>query len=75
MKSLVRWRACERHHREPNERAATRFSPTITLRVGQITADGQLPAGYALTEQRLDETEVGEGTAIPRSSTPRARPA
>jgi hypothetical protein len=34
------------------------------LRVGQITADDHLPAGYALTEQRLDKTEVGEGTAI-----------
>jgi hypothetical protein len=46
-----------------SKKAATRFSPTI-LRVGQITADDHLPAGYALTEQRLDETEVGEGTAI-----------
>lgn len=34
------------------------------MRVGQITADNQRPEGYALTEQRLDETEVGEGTAI-----------
>ena len=23
-----------------------------------------MPAGYALTEQRLDETEVGEGTTV-----------
>ena len=34
------------------------------LRVGQITADNQLPTGYALKEQRLDETEVGEGTTV-----------
>ena len=34
------------------------------LRVGQVTADNQIPEGCAIVEQRLDETEVGEGTAI-----------
>jgi hypothetical protein len=34
------------------------------LRVGQITADDHVPVGHALTEQRLDKTEVGEGEAI-----------
>ena len=32
------------------------------LRVGQITQDTRIPEGYTLQEQRLDETEVGEGT-------------
>ena len=32
------------------------------LRVGQVTQDSRLPPGHALAEQRLDETEVGEGT-------------
>ena len=32
------------------------------LRVGQVTEDSRLPPGIALAEQRLDETEVGEGT-------------
>jgi hypothetical protein len=34
------------------------------LRVGQITQDTQLPEGQILTEQRLDETEAGEGTTV-----------
>jgi hypothetical protein len=34
------------------------------LRVGQLTGDTRLPEGCTLTEQRLDETEVGEGTAL-----------
>ena len=34
------------------------------LRVGKITADNRLPEGYTLAEQRLDQTGVGEGTAI-----------
>ena len=34
------------------------------LRVGQITQDTRLPDGYALHEQRLDETETGEGTTV-----------
>ena len=33
------------------------------LRVGQITHDTRLPEGMELREQRLDETEVGIGTA------------
>jgi hypothetical protein len=34
------------------------------LRVGQITRDTEIPEGHTLQEQRLDETEVGEGTTI-----------
>jgi hypothetical protein len=32
------------------------------LRGGQITEDNRVPDGYSLVEQRLDETEAGEGT-------------
>jgi hypothetical protein len=32
--------------------------------VGQITADDRLPEGYTLTEQRLDETEVGDNPRL-----------
>jgi|HubBroStandDraft_1064217.scaffolds.fasta_scaffold213482_2 heme-degrading monooxygenase HmoA len=62
-KSLVRWRTHMRHH-EVQQKGRDEILADYHLRVGQITADDQLPAGYALTEQRLDETEVGEGTAI-----------
>jgi hypothetical protein len=34
------------------------------LRVGQLTQDTRLPDGFALHEQRLDETEIGEGTTV-----------
>src|SRR6516164_7695714 len=62
-KSLVRWRTRMRHH-EVQQKGRDEILADYHLRVGQITADNQVPAGYALTEQRLDETEVGEGTTV-----------
>src|SRR5215471_14488154 len=60
-KALVRWRTRARHH-EVQERGRTSVFLDYHLRVGQVTRDTALPAGYALQEQRLDETEVGAGT-------------
>ena len=34
------------------------------LRVGQITEDTRIPEGHVIVEQRLDATEVGEGTTV-----------
>jgi heme-degrading monooxygenase HmoA len=62
-KSLVRWRTRRRHH-EVQQNGRDEILADYHLRVGQITADNQVPTGYALTEQRLDETEVGEGTTV-----------
>jgi heme-degrading monooxygenase HmoA len=62
-KSLVRWRANKPHH-DLQQRGRDEILADYHLRVGQITADNQVPAGYTLTEQRLDETEVGEGTTV-----------
>jgi heme-degrading monooxygenase HmoA len=62
-KSLVRWRTHMRHH-EVQQKGRDEILADYHLRVGQITADDHIPAGHALTEQRLDGTEVGEGTAI-----------
>lgn len=62
-KSLVRWRTNERHH-ELQKWGRAEILADYHLRVGQITADNLVPAGYAVTEQRLDETEVGEGTTV-----------
>src|ERR1700733_12968122 len=62
-KSLVRWRTQMRHH-EIQQKGRDEILADYHLRVGQITADNQLPSGHVLTEQRLDETEVGEGSAI-----------
>jgi heme-degrading monooxygenase HmoA len=60
-KAVVRWRTRVRHH-EVQERARNDVFLDYHLRVGQLTADTRIPAGYALHEQRLDETAVGAGT-------------
>lgn len=62
-KSLVRWRTKVRHH-DAQAKGRSEILQNYHLRVGQVTKDNQLPPGHALCEQRLDETEVGEGTTI-----------
>jgi heme-degrading monooxygenase HmoA len=62
-KSLVRWRTRMRHH-QAQEKGRAEILSDYHLRVGQLTQDTRLPDGYALHEQRLDETEVGEGTTV-----------
>jgi heme-degrading monooxygenase HmoA len=62
-KSVVRWRTTMRHHMV-QEKGRTEILLDYHLRVGQITADTRIPKGQALMEQRLDETEVGEGTTL-----------
>ena len=62
-KSLVRWRTKMRHH-EVQQKGRDLILADYHLRVGQVTADNQVTEGCAIVEQRLDETEVGEGTAI-----------
>ncbi|GAA3061454.1 hypothetical protein GCM10010464_27240 [Pseudonocardia yunnanensis] len=77
-KAVVRWRRLESHHRI-QEKGRTEVLLDYHLRVGQITQDTRLPAGLELREQRLDETEVGEGTAVtlidaPAGYTPESEP-
>jgi heme-degrading monooxygenase HmoA len=62
-KSVVRWRTKMRHH-QVQEEGRSEILVDYHLRVGQITQDTRIPKGYVLAEQRLDETEVGEGTTI-----------
>jgi len=62
-KSVVRWRTKMRHH-EVQERGRGEVLSDYHLRVGQVTQDTQIPEGYTLQEQRLDETEVGEGATV-----------
>jgi heme-degrading monooxygenase HmoA len=62
-KSLVRWRTQSRHH-EVQQKGRDAILADYHLRVGQLTADNHLPKGQVLTEQRLDETETGQGTAV-----------
>jgi heme-degrading monooxygenase HmoA len=62
-KAVVRWRTRPRHH-EAQERGRTEIFSDYHLRVGQVTKDTNVPAGYELHEQRLDETEAGEATTV-----------
>lgn len=62
-KALVRRRTAMRHH-DIQEKGRSGILRDYHLRVGQVTADTQVPAGYVLEEQRLDETEAGDGTSI-----------
>jgi len=62
-KSVVRWRTRMRHH-EVQAKGRSEIMLDYHLRVGQLTQDTRLPEGYALHEQRLDETEVGAGTTV-----------
>lgn len=62
-KALVRWRTRMRHH-EVQEKGRAEILFDYNLRVGQVTRDTRLPPGYELLEQRLDETEVGQGTTV-----------
>lgn len=62
-KALVRWRTRAKHH-EVQEQGRTTIMQDYHLRVGQITKDTRPPDGYALLEQRLDETQAGLGTTV-----------
>jgi heme-degrading monooxygenase HmoA len=62
-KAVVRWRTRVRHH-EVQQRGRDEILMDYHLRVGQLTQDTQLPSACELREQRLDETQVGEGTFI-----------
>jgi heme-degrading monooxygenase HmoA len=62
-KAVIRWRTSTRHH-VVQEKGRSQILLDYHLRVGQITRDTRIPEGYRLEEQRLDETEVGEGTTV-----------
>jgi heme-degrading monooxygenase HmoA len=62
-KAVVRWRTLMRYH-VVQERGRAEILLDYHLRVGQITADTWPPAGHEVQEQRLDETEIGEGTTV-----------
>ena len=62
-KSVVRWRTAQRHH-IAQEKGRSTILLDYHLRVGEITRDTHVPAGHRIAEQRLDETETGEGTTV-----------
>jgi heme-degrading monooxygenase HmoA len=62
-KSVVRWRTSQNHH-NVQQQGRDHILADYHLRVGEIMADNQLPAGMDLKTQRTDETEIGEGTMV-----------
>ncbi len=62
-KAVIRWRTLALHH-QVQEKGRLDVFRDYHLRVGEITADNQLPPGQTLRQQRLDETEVGEAKAV-----------
>ena len=62
-KSVVRWRTFMGHHMV-QEKGRSEILFDYHLRVGQVTRDTQVPAGHAIVEQRLDETETGKATTV-----------
>jgi heme-degrading monooxygenase HmoA len=62
-KALVRWRTKAVHH-GVQEKGRAAILSDYHLRVGQVVADTHVPEGHRLLEQRLDETEVGQGTTV-----------
>src|SRR5665213_4049525 len=62
-KAVVRWRISINHHNVQGQ-GRSGILADYHLRVGQVTRDTEVPAGYALHEQRLDETVAGEGTTV-----------
>jgi hypothetical protein len=62
-KAVVRWRTTQNHHLV-QQKGRVEILESYHLRVGEIFADNQIPAGMKLRSQRNDETEVGEGTMV-----------
>ena len=57
-KAVVRWRAQGDHH-GAQQKGRFEIFEDYRLRVGEITADSAPPAGAAVEQTRLDETQVG----------------
>jgi heme-degrading monooxygenase HmoA len=62
-KSVVRWRTVAKHH-DTQQRGRDEVFQDYHLRVGEIAADTAPPAGGAIIEQRLDETEIGRAKFV-----------
>ena len=62
-KSVVRWRT-RRLHAEAQQKGRAEILADYHLRINEVTYDTEIPEGCELRDQRLDETELGAGTAI-----------
>ena len=64
-KSVIRWRTHAMHH-GVQEKGRFEVFEDYHLRVGEITADTQIPSGRTLEQKRFDATEVGAAKAPQR---------
>jgi len=62
-KAIIRWRTLGMHH-EVQEKGRFEVFEDYHLRVGEITADTQIPKGQKLLQQRFDETEVSKAKVV-----------
>jgi heme-degrading monooxygenase HmoA len=70
-KAVVRWRSFALHH-QVQEKGRFEVFEDYHLRVGEIIADTDIPAGHRIRNQRLDETEVGTAKRVTLSEGPGA---
>jgi heme-degrading monooxygenase HmoA len=71
-KAVIRWRTVAAHH-TVQEKGRFEVFGDYHLRVGEVTADSDLPVGQRLPQQRFDETEVGEAKSVTISELSPAR--
>jgi heme-degrading monooxygenase HmoA len=62
-KAVIRWRTHGVHH-DVQEKGRFEVFEDYHLRVGEVTADMYPPSGHAVTQRRLDETEIGAAKAV-----------
>lgn len=62
-KAVIRWRTLAAHHMV-QEKGRFEVFQDYHLRVGEFTADNQVPPGQTLRQQRLDETETGDAKCV-----------
>lgn len=62
-KSVIRWRT-RRLHAEAQQQGRAEILADYHLRIGEATYDTEIPGGCELRDQRLDESEIGAGTAV-----------
>ena len=62
-KAVIRWRTLGVHH-EVQEKGRFEVFEDYHLRVGEITADNEVPKGQKLRELRFDATETGNAKVV-----------
>jgi heme-degrading monooxygenase HmoA len=62
-KAVIRWRTLAVHH-GVQEKGRSEIFDDYHLRVGDITADNEVPKGQKLQELRFDHTETGKAKVV-----------